>query len=213
LSYRWWRAALAGALAGLACAASAAGAQTVPTNFELVREAAREAAAELAADLQPLQLEGALSLRLVGTHPGGFLVENALSSALADAGRTVRAKADSTGPVLEFEVVDLGLSYTDVHRRAWLGEKRVDREARARLFARLVDQAQGSILWADQAEAKKHDEVRHADLPALEEKSGAEYLKAAMPERRWNKLVEPAVVTGIVVGLIVLFFSNQETAN
>lgn len=213
MSYGRWRAELVGTLAALAFGAATAGAQPPPTNFELVRSAARLAATQLATGLRPVEVEGSLALRLVGNHPGGFLVENALSGALAEAGRTVRARPDSTGPVLEFEVVDLGLSYPDVHRRAWLGEKRVEREARARLFARLVDQVEGTILWADQAEAKAHDEVRHADLPALEEKSGAEYLKATVPETRWNKLVEPAVVTGIVVGLIVLFFSNQDTTN
>jgi hypothetical protein len=190
-----------------------AAAQAAPTNFELVREAAWRAATELATDLKPVQVDGVLALRHVGNHAGGFLVENALSGALAAAGRSVRAMADSSGPVLEFEVVDLGLAYTDVHRRAWLGEKRVDREARARLFARLVDQDQGAILWADQAEARATDVVRHAELGELEEKGAAEYLKATMPETRWNKLVEPVVVTGIVVGLIVLFFSNQNTTN
>jgi hypothetical protein len=153
-----------------------------------------------------------VTLRSVGSHAGGFLVENALSSALTEAGRAVRARPDSLrGPVLEFEVVDLGVAYTRVHRRAWLGDKRIEREARARLFARLVDQDQDRIVWADQAEAKVHDEVRQAELGTLEEKSPPDYLKATLPAERWNKIVEPAVVTGIVVGLIVLFFSNQNT--
>jgi hypothetical protein len=107
--------------------------------------------------------------------------------------------------------VDLGLTYPHSRRRAWLGERRVTREARARLFARVVDPAAASVVWADAAEAKQVDEVPVEKLADLEEKSPAEYMKATLPARRWNKVVEPVVVTGIVVGLIVLFFSNQET--
>jgi hypothetical protein len=212
LLYSRWRGALAGALAVATCAAVPGGAGAVPTNYELVCEAAHEASAKLAVELQSVSVQSPLVLHSVGKHAGDFLVENALSTALTEAGRTVRTRADSTGPLLEFEVVDLGLAYPRVHRRAWLGDQRVERQARARLFARLVDQAHGTILWSGQAEAKVHDEVRHADLETLEENSDADYLKATLPPRRWNKIVEPVVVTGIVVGLIVLFFSNQSTS-
>lgn len=182
-----------------------------PTNFELVRDAARQAAQELVEHLGDAALMSAIAIRGVGAHEGTFLVESTLSGVLAQGGYAVRTKPDSVGPVLEFEIVDLGLTYTRVWRHAWLGSRRVEREARARLFARLIDGAQTSILWAQQAEAKIVDEVPVAALHHLEEKSGSTYMQATLPPRTWNKIVEPVVVTGIVVGLIVLFFANQSS--
>jgi hypothetical protein len=193
---------------------TAAGAQdSVSTNFELVRDAARLACEDLVGKLSASNVRGAVSLRSVGTHEGDFLMENALSSVLAAKGFDVRTRPDSTGPLLEFEVVDLGLAYTRTWRHAWLGERRVEREARARVFARLVDQDEAHILWAEQAEAKVVDEVPESSLGDLEEKGDVEYLQATLPPRRWNKYVEPVVVTAIVVGLIVLFFANQDSSN
>ena len=181
------------------------------TNFELVRAAARQASQMLVESLGDAAFLSSVAIRGVGEHEGAFLVESTLSSVLAEGGYSVRTKPDSIGPVLEFEIVDLGVTYTRVWRHAWLGGRRVEREARARLFARLIDDAQTSILWAQQADAKTIDEVAVKELDTLEERSGSLYLQAELPPRTWNKIVEPVVVTGIVVGLIVLFFSNQNT--
>lgn len=184
------------------------------TNFELVQEAARGASAKLVARLDSAAVGSPVALHAVGTHEGGFLVESTLSSVLTEAGHEVRTRADSAagGPVLEFEVMDLGVAYTRVWRNAWLGDKKVERQARARVFARLVDDSAARILWAEQAEAKVVDEVPYGVLPTLEEKGGATYLQATVPTRSWNKIVEPLVVTGIVAGLILLFFSNQDVS-
>jgi hypothetical protein len=187
-------------------------AQAPRTNYELVQAAVHRASVELVTGLGPVHARGApLAVKAVGTHAGNFLVENSLSSALTEAGIAVRTEAAAGDRILEFEVVDLGLAYPQTRRRAWLGERRVEREARVRLFARLVDPAAASVVWARSAEAKEEDEVAVSQLADLEDKTPADYLKATLPPRRWNKIVEPAVVTGIVVGLIVLFFSNQET--
>ncbi len=182
-----------------------------PTNFELVRDAARQASKQLVDQLGDAAFMSALAIRGVGEHEGTFLVESTLNSVLTEGGYTVRTAPDSLGPVLEFEIVDLGLTYTRVWRHAWLGSRRVEREARARLFARLIDDAQTSILWAQQSDSKVVDEVPVDQLGNLEERSGALFLQAELPPRTWNKIVEPVVVTGIVVGLIVLFFSNQSS--
>ena len=199
------------ALGGTVLLAAAAAAQGPPTNYDLVTEAAKRAASQLVQGLEVAHPKGALALRSVGNHAGNFLVENALTGVLTGAGRTVLARADSLGPVLEFQVVDLGIAYTRVHKPVLVGKKRVEREARARLFARLLDAGRARVVWADLAEAKVHDEVSGAQLGELEDKGGAEYLKATLPSKTWNKYAEPVVVTGIIVGLIALFYSNQVT--
>src|SRR5262249_6421221 len=113
--------------------------------------------------------------------------------------------------IVEFEVADLGLEYSAAHRVWWVGRQWVDREARARLFARVLDPAGARILWADQAEVHRRDRLPAADLNRVQDVKAVAYDQPVLPSGRWNKLVEPVVVTGIVVGLIVLFFSNQQT--
>ena len=199
-------------MAAVVLACGSAGAQAPLTNYELVRAAALAASSELVNGLAPLVGDSTVAVRGVGQSSGGFLVENTLSKALTDAGFQVRTRPDSTiGRVVEYEVADLGLAYPRVHRNAFFGHKRVQREARARIFARLVDQEQGSILRANQAESRQSDEVDASRLPDLEEKNPVDYLEATVPPERWNKLVEPVVVTGIIAGLIILFFSNQSS--
>lgn len=183
------------------------------TNYEFLRATARAACDQLIAGMPRPESEARLAVRPVGKSAGSFLVENTLASALSSAGWRVETRADSTaGRVLEFEVVDLGLQYVHSYRNAWFGEKRVVREARARLFGRLVDNKARSIVWADQTEKRDRDELPAAALPVLEDTNPPDYLKVSLPPQRWNKIVEPVVVTGIVVGLIFLFFSNQSTA-
>jgi hypothetical protein len=191
-------------------AATPLAAQPVPTNYELVREAARRACGQWTEGLRA-HTTAPVALRAATQASGNFLVENALAGVLTDNAIAVRTAVDSSGPVLEFEVVDLGMAYVDSHRRLWFGARTVEREARARIFARLVDPAAQKVLWADQAAARVRDRVRADDLASLEERNPPEYAKAVLPPPRWNKLVEPVVVSGIVVGLIVLFFTNQET--
>jgi hypothetical protein len=211
LSYTRWGAAAAGVLAMALAWAAPVWAGSPPTNYALVDSAAGAACASIAAELSGRGDTPTLGLRAVGNASGNFLVENALLRALSAAGLTVSTRPDTTAPVLEFQVVDLGLTYLGTHRHRLVGRQHVQREARARVFVRLVDPGHGNVLWAKRAEAKEVDEVRATQLVELEEKSPADFLKATLPARRWNKVVEPVVVTGILVGLVVLFFSNQDT--
>ena len=184
-----------------------------PTNFELVRDAVSSAAGELLTQIDPSRLPSEVRIRSTSTHEGNFLVESVLSDVLSNSGRTVTLEKAGQGPLLEFEIVDLGVRYNSVRRHAWLGSKRVEREARARIFVRLVDGEQGSVLWSKQVESRLIDEVPESELAVLSDRNNTEYLKATLPERSWNKFVEPAVVTGIVIGLIVLFFANQDASS
>jgi hypothetical protein len=187
-------------------------AEPLPTNYELVQSATRVACAKLVEGMRSHLGTGAVSVRGVGTAAGQFLVENIFTSVLTEAGVKVTTRADSVSPRIEFEVVDLGLAYTGAHRSPpWIGHRSIDRTARARLFARVVDPVQARIVWADQAEGHRTDRVAQSALVRLEEEKPTAYEKPARPPGRWNKVVEPVVVTGIVVGLIALFFSNQST--
>lgn len=193
--------------------ATAAEAEPARSNYEMVRAAAHEACTQQMASLRAAAPGERIAIRGVGTSGGNFLVENALQSALTEAGVQVRTKPDSLDPIVEFEVVDLSMIYPRSHRAHWWfgGGRVVEREARARLFLRVVDPAGARILWADRAEAWQRDRVPASQLRSLEEEKPVAYEKPLAPASHWNKVLEPVVVTGIVAGLIVLFFSNQQT--
>lgn len=192
--------------------AAAAAAEPAPSNYELVRGAAYDACVQALVGLRATVPASLVAVRSVGTSGGNFLVENALQSALTAAGVQVRTAPDSLDPIVEFEVVDLSVMYPRSHRAHWYGGGRVvEREARARLFIRAVDPAGARILWADRTEAWRRDRVPKSELRALEEEKPAAYETPVPPPTHWNKVLEPIVVTGIVAGLIVLFFSNQQT--
>jgi len=191
---------------------AAGNAEPLPTNHDLVQTAARVACIKLVEGMRPHLGTGTVRVHAVGTAAGQFLVENVLTSALAETGVKVTTRADSLSPVIEFQVEDLGLAYTGAHRSPpWIGHRSIDRTARARIFARVVDPVQASIVWADQTEGYRTDRVAQSALAVLEEEKPTAYEKPARPPGRWNKVLEPVVVTGIVVGLIALFFSNQST--
>jgi hypothetical protein len=192
--------------------ARAAAADPAPSNYEMVRGAAYDACTQALVGLRAAVPAELVALRGVGTSGGNFLAENALQSALTTAGVQVRTAPDSLHPIVEFEVVDLSVMYPRSRRAHWYGGGRmVEREARARLFIRVLDPGGARILWADRAEAWRRDEVHAKQLRALEEEKPVAYDKPVPPATHWNKVLEPIVVTGIVAGLIVLFFSNQQT--
>ena len=191
--------------------ATAVPAEPAPSNYEMVRGAAHDACVRVIPALRAAVPGDVVAIRGVGSSGGNFLVENALQSALTEAGLQVRTKPDSVGPIVEFEVVDLSVVYPRSYRAHWIGHRVVERKARARLFVRAVDPSGARILWADRTEASRSDQVAAGDLRQFEEEKPTAYDKPLPPPAHWNKVLEPLVVTGIVAGLIVLFFSNQQT--
>jgi len=201
-----------GAALMLGCAllgANRASADRPLTNFDMVRAAAGAVAVELVGRLKPAVGGDAVVVRATGNAAGNFVVENALQAALGEAGLQVRTTADSADAILDFEVVDLGMSYVRAHRTWGIGRRSIDRDAHVRVFVRLLDQGGHNVIKVDRAEAHQRDRVGAGELPDLEDAKPSAYEKPVMPAGHWNKVVEPVVVTGIVVGLIVLFFTNQ----
>ncbi len=155
-------------------------------------------------------------------------VSNVLTSEMSRAGvRTLRADppvgaaapgggaANSPAPgrdverlVLQFQNVAFAISYPDVYRSHLIGGKRVRRVASVRVLATLTDGATGEVLWTGEAERTHADEFDRGDAARVESGSYA-FLRPGVPSGGWGKYVEPVFVTGIIVGLIYLFFSNQ----
>jgi hypothetical protein len=139
------------------------------------------------------------------TPPGPLgVVPPANSPAAAPAEPRVPVDAE-----LRLRVVDLGLKYTGSHRtRPFFGQKQVSRYAAASLHAELRDPAGDLVQWSGNGEAARIDEVPKDALPILEGQNYP-FTAPALPPHSTGKILEPIVVTAVIVGLVFLFVSNR----
>jgi hypothetical protein len=145
----------------------------------------------------------------------GTAPNNAALSAMPSATNPAQAPADSSAGappsgayVLQYQNVAFSLKYVDSHRSFVVGGKRVERNAAVRIMTTLSDPADGRVVWVGEAARDHSDEVDYGDAARLEQGSYA-FNKPLLPSGGWGRYVEPVFVTGIIVGLIYLFFSNQ----
>jgi hypothetical protein len=110
--------------------------------------------------------------------------------------------------VLQYQNVVFNVRYVDSHRSWVVGGKRVERNAAVRIMATLTDPADGRVVWVGEATRDSNDEIDYGKSGQIEQGNYA-FNKPLVPSAGWGKYVEPVFVTGIIVGLIYLFFSNQ----
>lgn len=87
------------------------------------------------------------------------------------------------------------------------GTKGYERLVTLQAQARLLDGANADVLWAKTASRASTDIVRAKDADALA--SGSGLFRPAVPRGNRLGFLEPLLVTGVVAGLIVLFYSNR----
>ncbi|UCF06214.1 MAG: hypothetical protein JSV33_04075 [bacterium] len=189
----------------------------VLTNLEVVEFVSTEAIEELIDNMGGLTKDGLVILKKeksVGDID--FVFENLLLKSLNDAGwRVSHGKgqvADTLLPTGDFEfgyqLIKLNLAYPKISRHYWFGQKNVERLAEVGVFAKLVDLSTGDIVWVGDVHKEYDDAISYALLDRVEDEQ-YEFTRPARNELRWKRLLEPLIVTGIVTGLVYLFFSNQ----
>lgn len=125
------------------------------------------------------------------------------------AGAKANDKARAAGGFrLEYQAMDFNLAYPKIYRSYLIGGRRVKRTADVRLVARVVDPGDDSVVWVGEAGRSHKDQFSYGELPAVEAGVFA-FTKPPRKTTNWAKIAEPVVVSGIIVGLIYLFFSNQ----
>ncbi len=177
------------------------------SNLDFLRGAASQSVAELAKDLPTAPSPLRVTIR--PPHEAGTLVEELLKRELRQRGHAVLADSVAAPHLnLSVNVEELGLRYTRTQRIFLFGEKRVERLAVASLAGELSDPADGVVSWSQRAAHRRLDEVPLDKLPILE---GADYplTPPSLPASKAGRIVEPLVVSAIVVGLVVLFASNR----
>jgi hypothetical protein len=189
----------------------------VPTNMAVLERLSGDAISEIIVNMPTLDGGRTVSIRKDrGVGEGDFVFETMIVRQFDEAGYRVilerPVEADSTPPGdryrLSYQIIEMSLAYPRIGRRHWFGRKEVERNAEIDIFAQLVDLASGEVVWVGEARKEYSDVIGYSALDQVEDDE-YEFTKPQRKELRWSKIVEPVVVTGIVVGLVYLFFSNQ----
>jgi len=177
-------------------------AKTYPTNLELVQRAANSASLKVAEQLTAISLR-VIILRAESSRPADWVVESALTSALMRSGFKIYQAppgADSAA-TLSYRVVDLGITYQEKPGG-------VERVARVRIAFNVTQVSAGRVLSSGDGQGTVQDLVPAAVLPTLE---SPEMTTVRLPAREsmGNRLLEPALLSAVVAGLIYLFYASK----
>ena len=221
------------AAAGLAMPMSvrtAAAGPTAPTHVAVFDSIAGRVADELA-PAGTIPAGRTLELRIPLPGDTLSLLEQRLIQRLRGRGVTVRlARSGAGAPIdpitgipviepprsdgeppplrLEARIESRSVVYLRRVGRFPFGTKGIERLVTLQAQSRLVDEASGEVVWARTGAGRRLDLVPPGDVEAVAS-SGQGMFRPGLPPRRGLRFVEPAIVAGVVVGLIVLFYSNR----
>lgn len=186
--------------------------EKVLTNIQVIEDISKGVIDELLSNMNLQRIDGVVLLEKArGVGDIDFVFENLLLKEMKDRGLRVAVSDNKKGTTrykFSYQILKLSFDYPRIYRKYWLGAKTVKRSAKAYVFAQMEDTETGDIVWVGESRKSYSDEIDYSLLDRVEDKD----YKFTMPERhelRWSKLAEPVVVTGIVAGLVYLFFSNQ----
>jgi hypothetical protein len=223
------------AVAAIVCAVGVRAAESVASNLDLMTRLTADVATELYGKFGSSLGDRPVVVRPYGNSEDYVFVANVFTGELMRAG--VRTLSDTGGaaPVksgnaafdslqaqngaaptpppagallLKFQNTAFELSYPDAYRSHLVGGRKIRRSASVRVFATLTDADSGEVLWTGEAQRSQDDEFDKDDAARVENGTYA-FVHPTVPSGGWGKYVEPVFVTGIVVGLIYLFFANQ----
>jgi hypothetical protein len=138
------------------------------------------------------------------------LLEDIFTQLLEDRGVEMVYGAQSANDSLykiDYKIPVFRLSYPKVYRSHLIGGKKVKREANLKMKAKLISGG-GDVLWIGESSAEQSDQFPHGELARVQEGSYS-FVTPEMPGSVWGKVVEPVLVSAIIVGMVYLFFSNQ----
>jgi hypothetical protein len=202
----------------------------VRSNFDVMDKLASEVCAELVSKMPGDLPTREIRLAPFGTDGRYELIANAFTRSLGENGYQAympvpQAKTDSSAASraapdtafaaggdaelrLEFETIAFTLRYPEIYRSHLIGGKQVKRAAELRVLAKLVEPQEGLVVWMSETSKSYSDQFPYDQIENVEA-SLYDFTKPPHDSRNWGKIVEPVVVSGIIVGLIYLFFSNQ----
>lgn len=182
-----------------------------PTNLDLMTGLGNQVVEDIIGKINPPDVQG-IRVRLIpgGTGEEYQLLDHVFTTILEQRGIETVHGAQGVGDslyALDYKVPVFRLSYPKVYRSHLIGGKKVKREANLRVTAKLLSNT-GDVVWIGESVAEASDRFSHGDLPRIQEGS-YEFVQPEMPDSGWGKIVEPVLVSAIIVGMVYLFFSNQ----
>ncbi len=177
------------------------------TNLGVAHAMAEEIAGSVLDDL-PDRFAGEFRVLPKTEHAGNPILDLAFEEAARRQG--LRVGVEDSGVYLEYRVLELRIAYTGVDRSAFLASKEIERHGACVVAAGLVDSASGELLATTQQEVLMADRFDY-DLQELLASSSYPFTAPTLKEKDWSKSTEPIVVTGMLAGLVYLFFSNQSS--
>jgi hypothetical protein len=138
------------------------------------------------------------NLAPAGTHPPETVTSPSITS------------LDESEPeyVLRYRVVLCELSYPEKYRTSPFGSRKVERRASVSLVAQLLQGGRRDVVWVGKGHVEHVNVVPAGKLDLL---AGTDFQFNPPPleQKGMGGYVEPVLVTGIVAGLIYLFYANQ----
>ena len=111
-------------------------------------------------------------------------------------------------PLLVVNVDEARVDYPRLFRSGLFGGLHVERRAIASLSGELRRPGTRSVYWVGAADTSLADHVMRSEVALLEDANHPE-TKGTVPSQSWQKVIEPVLVVGLVVGLISLFYTNR----
>lgn len=202
-----------------ACSAHAAG--SPPTHGALLDSLAHRVADELLAGTaipagRPVVLEHPIAGDTLGALGQGLLerlesrgVPVRLLSGPGPwaSGGSIDSAAGGSDLLLAVHVTASGVTYVRALHAFPARVNAFERLAYVRANATLLDGPSRAVVWTRSAAAETRDRVGKGDLAYVATGSGG--LNPAVPRGGSFRFLEPAIVLGVVTGLVVLFYSNR----
>ena len=153
-------------------------------------------------------------------HPLNFVLEHALLKALASRGVDVTVRRsvipdDSLkrlygvpgDPVIEYTLATAKVTY--LRFVGFLpGRVKIERQALVTGTITMRDPNTSRLLWTGDLGYNFVDRFNRGQVALVEEERYPD-LKGVMPERNFDKIMEPVIVLAVVGGLVALFFANR----
>jgi len=198
--------------------------RTYPTNLDLVQKALSQAANKTL-QFVPQERRYEILLQSAQNQGSDWLIEGALAKLLTQSGyRVILKKGESSSKegeevwsgemdtviVFYYRTINLGVIYQKIWQKGLWGKRYVDRAAQAKIHLSLRDSESGRVIAIGEVDGSAADTVPEEFLPLLEDNLISP-TKLFIKESHFNRILEPLLVSGVVGGLIYLFYSSRAT--
>jgi hypothetical protein len=119
-----------------------------------------------------------------------------------------RPVSESDMPLLVVSLDESRVDYPRLFRSGLFGGMHVERRALVTLSAKLMRPDTRAVYWVGTADTSLADYVRKSEVPLLEDAAIPE-TKGTVPNQAWQKMIEPVLVVGLIIGLVSLFYTNR----